>query len=146
MPDNKHPSHPARTPATTPNAPKNEAQIRAEERARLQAILALPESLDRPKLAQRLAIFTNLGPAAVADFMNDLPPEEKPRADVSAFIAAMREEGSTGISSALGTAPTGDAKSQRLAEIREAGVRHSLSRGYISPSEAASRGLQIQGI
>jgi hypothetical protein len=76
----------------------------------------------------------------------DLPAEEKPRADASAFLEAMGREGNTGISSALGTAPTGDAREQRAQELRAAAVRHNVSQGYVSPSAAASRGLTIRGI
>jgi len=128
------------------NKPKTEGQVRAEERARLAAILESPVAEARPAVARKFALFTNLPAASVLEMLADLPAEEKPRADASAFLAAMEREGSTGVSSALGTAPTGDAKSQRLAEIKEAGVRHNLSAGYISPSEAAARGLVVRGI
>lgn len=146
MSNDKHPSHPARTNNGNPNAPKTEGQIRAEERARIAQILESPEAASRPAVARKIGLYTNLSAQAVIEMLADLPAEEKPRADASAFIMAMREEGSTGISSALGTAPTGDAKEQRLAEIKEAGVRYNLSAGYISPKEAAARGMQIKGI
>lgn len=129
------------------NKPKNEGQVRAEERARLAAILESPVAEARPKVARKLALFTNLPAASVLEMLADLPAEEKEaRHDASAFLAAMEREGSTGVSSALGTAPANSPKEQRLAEIREAGVRHSLSAGYISPKEAAARGLVVKGI
>ena len=128
------------------NKPKNEGQVRAEERARLAAILESPVAEARPKVARKLALFTNLPAASVLEMLHDLPSEEKPRADASAFLAAMEREGSTGVSSALGTAPANSPKEQRLAELKETAAHHNLSHGYIAPNVAAARGVTIRGI
>ncbi len=130
----------------TDNKPKTEGQVRAEERARLAAILESPAAESRPQVAKKLALYTALPAAAVVEMLADLPEEKETRADASAFLAAMEREGSTGVSSALGTAPTNSPKEQRMAEIKAAGVRHNLEAGYISPSEASARGLVVKGI
>ena len=71
------------------------------------------------RLPGKLALFTTLPAASVLEMLADLPAEEKEAApDASAFLAAMEREGSTGVSSALGTAPANSPKEQRLAEIR----------------------------
>jgi phage shock protein A len=128
------------------NKPMTEGQCRASERARLAAILEHPHAEARPKVAKKLALYTALSSEAVIEMLADLPEEKETRADASHFLEAMNREGSTGVASALGTAPTGDAKSHRLAEIKEAGVRYNLSAGYISPKEAVARGLVVKGI
>jgi hypothetical protein len=130
----------------TNNKPKTEGMVRAEERARLAAILESPAAASRPAVARKFALFTNLPAGSILEMLADLPAEEKPRADASAFLRQMEIEGSTGVSSALGTAPANSPKEQRLAEIKEAGVRYNLSAGYISPREAAARGLVVKGI
>ena len=128
------------------NKPVTAASIRAEERARLAAIIESPAAASRPAVAQKLALYTNLSPAAVLELLEGLPEEKEPRRDASAFLAAMEREGSTGVTSALGTAPTGDAKSQRLAELQSAARAHNLSHGYVSPRAAAAQGVTIRGI
>jgi hypothetical protein len=127
------------------NKPKTEGMVRAEERARLAAILESPAAASRPAVARKFALFTNLPAASVLEMLADLPEEKETRADASAFLAAMEREGSTGVTSALGTAPTGDAKSQRLAELQSAARAHNVSHGYGSP-RAAVQGVPIRGI
>lgn len=126
--------------------PVTAASIRAETHARIAAILESAAAEARPKVARKLALYTALPAAAVLEMLADLPAEEKPRADASAFLAAMDREGSTGVTSALGTAPTGDAKSQRLAELQGAARAHNVSHGYVSPRAAAAQGVTIRGI
>jgi hypothetical protein len=133
-------------PTENANKPKTEGMVRAEERSRLAEILESPLAEARPKTARKFALFTNLPAASILEMLADLPAEEKPRADANAFLTAMRDEGNTGISSALGTAPTGDVKSQRAAELKEAAVRHNATQGYISPASAAAQGVTIRGI
>jgi hypothetical protein len=130
----------------TNNKPKTEGQVRAEERARLAAILESPAAASRPAVARKFALFTNLPAASVLEMLADLPEEKETRADASHFLEAMNREGSTGVSSALGTAPTGDAKSQRLDELKRVTTNHNLTHGYIAPGEAAARGLVVKGI
>ncbi len=128
------------------NKPKTEGMVRAEERARLAAILESPAAASRPAVARKFALFTNLPAASVLEMLADLPEEKESRADASAFLAAMREEGNTGVSSALGAAPANSPKEQRLAELKQAATHHNHSHGYISPIEAAARGLVVKGI
>lgn len=126
--------------------PKTEGQVRAEERARLATILEHPNAEERPKVALKMALYTPLAAEAVIEMLADLPAEKEPRHDASAFLAAMQKEGSTGVASALGSAPVNSAKERRLAEIRDVVSSYNLAQGYISPQQAAARGVVVRGL
>jgi hypothetical protein len=128
------------------NKPKTEGMVRAEERARLAAILESPVAASRPAVARKLALYTALPAAAILEMLADLPEEKETARDASAFLAAMEREGSTGVSSALGTAPANSPKEQRLAELQGAARAHNISHGYVSPRAAAAQGVTIKGI
>lgn len=87
------------------------------ERQRIEAILNNPEGKKRPESAKQLAFDTNMSPEAAAAFLAKLPAEKA----ASSIETAMAEVGPLGIRSAHmggGHASTGDAKADRLAEMR----------------------------
>jgi len=129
-----------------PKQPKTESQVRIEERTRLAAILESREAETRPKVAKALAIDTNLSAERIKEILATLPEEKEPRTNAAAFFAMMEKEGHTGVGSALGSAPANDPKAQRIEEIRQAATAHNLAAGYISPQQAAARGLKVRGI
>ncbi|WP_424362980.1 hypothetical protein [Methylocystis parvus] len=117
-------------------ARRSEAETLAEDRTRILAILESPEGLARPASARKCALVMGLSVEMSLDFLRGLPVE-------SAFAAAMQTEGPIGIGAAMGGPVAGDAKTRRLAEIKQAGAAHSLAKGYISPEKAAARGVKV---
>ncbi len=131
---------------TKTNQPRTEGAVRAEERARIAAILEHPAARTRSVVARKLSLYTNLSVSACAEMLSDLPEEPtaaRSNASALAFLNAMQHE-RVDITSALGTAPTGDTKESRLAELRGTAAQHNVSHGYVSP--AAAKGVAIRGI
>lgn len=125
-------------PKITKPSAKTEATVRAEERMRFKAIMESPEAQARPKTALRLALYGQTPPEIIREMLADLPAE-------SPFLAAMEREGRTGVISPLGAAiASDDPKSQRLAELKEAANRHNAARGYLTPAEARTRGVDVR--
>ncbi|MCW2284903.1 hypothetical protein M2323_002743 [Rhodoblastus acidophilus] len=126
-------------------AARSEAEIRSEailaERVRINAILNGPEGKKRPNVAKELALTTNMTSAQVANILQKMPVE-------SPFLEAMSIEGPVGVASAFADArnlsPGGDAKASRAEEIAKTAAGYAVARGYISPEQAAAKGVNVR--
>lgn len=105
-----------------------DAELLFAERSRISAILESPEGIAHPMTARELALRSNLAPDQALALMARLP-RENPAAD--AFLDAMGREG-VGITPGIAASEAvhGDARSQRLEELKAAARSVAVDRGY----------------
>lgn len=117
----------SKQPIRAPQARTYEQGV-ANERARIAAILDSDEAQQRPALARKLALTTNLSDRQAAEILTAAPKEASP------FLDAMKSE-AIGITPELAFGPggTGDERSRRFAELKESMQAYNESRGYTQP-------------
>ena len=87
-----------------------------EDRIRISGILESEEGKARPTLAAELALRSPMSKAAAIALLSKAAPESRHASAAEAFARALKAE-AIGLT-VLGAAPTGDAKEERLAEIK----------------------------
>jgi hypothetical protein len=117
-------------------ATETKAEIIAAERLRISAIMESDAGKRNPKAALKLALFSDMSAAMIGDMLAGLPVE-------SPFVAAMDREGVIGIHGPIGAAPSGDAKSTRLQELKRAAASHSIAHGYTTPERQKAKGVDL---